>query len=91
MAQIIENPKGFKVLRISRSELIEHLGKYGAVGICDSCSATPQQGYYISVLNQWYCENCYKRFILNRRRYKEDEPYEEQNFLRMCSLFDPSK
>lgn len=35
MANIKDNKKGFKVIQISRKELVEELGQYGAMGICD--------------------------------------------------------
>ena len=37
MANIKDNKKGFKVIQISRKELVEELGQYGAIGICDYC------------------------------------------------------
>ena len=32
MANIKDNKKGFKVIQISRKELVEELGQYGAMG-----------------------------------------------------------
>ena len=55
MANIKDNKKGFKVIQISRKELVEELGQYGAIGICDYCNETASTGYYIAVLNQWFC------------------------------------
>ena len=40
--------KGFKVIQISRKELVEELGQYGAIGICDYCNETASTGYYIA-------------------------------------------
>jgi hypothetical protein len=40
MANIKDNKKGFKVIQISRKELVEELGQYGAIGICDYCNET---------------------------------------------------
>ena len=54
MANIKENKKGFKVIQVSRSELMDKLGLYGAMGVCDRCNETTSTGYYIAVLNQWF-------------------------------------
>ena len=47
MANIKDNKKGFKVIQISRKELVEELGQYGAIGICDYCNETASTGYSI--------------------------------------------
>ena len=54
MANIKDNKKGFKVIQVSRNELMDKLGQYGAMGICDRCNGTASTGYYIAVLNQWF-------------------------------------
>ena len=64
MANIKDNKKGFKVIQISRKELVEELGQYGAIGICDYCNETASTGYYIAVLNQWFCPNAIKHGII---------------------------
>ena len=56
MAKVYENKKGFKVIQATRGEMICALSEYGCVGICDSCgSSNCQDGFYIAVLNCWYC------------------------------------
>lgn len=87
MAKKIENKKGFLVLEISRDELIDKLGEYGSTGICDYCASTPKIGYYIAVLNQWYCPKCYEDFIRTGKRYEEDVPFERKNFDLYCQIF----
>ncbi len=66
MANIKDNKKGFKVIQISRKELVEELGQYGAIGICDYCNETASTGYYIAVLNQWFCPKCYQAWVSSR-------------------------
>lgn len=56
MANIKDNKKGFKVIQISRKELVEELGQYGAIGICDYCNETASTGYYIAVLNHLWID-----------------------------------
>lgn len=64
MANIKENKKGFKVIQVSRSELMDKLGLYGAMGVCDRCNGITSTGYYIAVLNQWFCPDCYQDGIM---------------------------
>lgn len=87
MAQIKDNKKGFKVIQISRSELVNKLGEYGGMGICDSCGKTAQTGYYIAVLNRWFCPHCYIEWNAYATYYDEDKKIEEKNFNYFKSLF----
>lgn len=88
MAQIIENPAGFKVIEISRSELVGKLGHMGAVGICDYCSAAPTNGFYVAVLDQWYCPECYNRFIQENQPEPDDDWFENIRFAWFKKLFN---
>ena len=44
MAKIVDNPKRFKVIELSRNEL----AKIGGIGICDRCNGTSNTGYYVA-------------------------------------------
>ena len=66
MANIKDNKKGFKVIQISRKELVEELGQYGAIGICDYCNETASTGYYIAVLNQWFLPEMLSSMVSSR-------------------------
>ena len=61
MARIVENPKGFKVIELSRLEIVHNI--WGSMGICDCCNETAPTGYYIAVLNQWFCPKCYAEWL----------------------------
>lgn len=87
MARIVENKKGFKVIQISRKELVEKLAKHWSIGICDYCNETASNGYYIAVLNSWYCPHCYIEWYNRAKYYKEDKNIEERNFDYFKSLF----
>lgn len=42
------------------------------IGICDFCNTPSSKGYYISVLNSWYCEDCYNEWVdRNFEKYKD--------------------
>lgn len=70
MAKIVDNPKRFKVIELSRNEL----AKIGGIGICDRCNGTSNTGYYVAVLNCWFCPKCYNEVRMRHSlpgRYKD--------------------
>lgn len=77
MAKVIENTKGFYVIEIPLVELNE---AFGGLGICDYCATASQMGYYIAVLNSWYCPQCYKKWLARAVRYPQDMDIEKRNF-----------
>lgn len=76
MAKLVENTKGFLILEMSAAETI----KCGGGGICDSCNDIEFTGYYIAVLNRWYCPKCYSEWIVRARRYESDNDIELRNY-----------
>lgn len=74
------NNKGFLVLEVSRERMLERLEKYGCQGICDSCICIPDKGYYVAVLNQWLCKDCFDEWYSDAVRYQEDIPIEKKNY-----------
>lgn len=88
MAKVVDNYKGFKVLEITRQEMMDKLTRYGCLGICDMCHRPTSVGYYVAVINQWMCKGCYNDFIKSIDRYEEDMKIENKNFNRFCNLFN---
>lgn len=78
MAEIVE-AKEFKVIKLSLIELQEVEGGY-SVGICDSCGKASFEGYYIAVLNCYYCPECFENWLQRAKYYPEDKPIEDKNF-----------
>ena len=74
-----KNEKGFKVIQLSYAEISRLTGNLDP--ICDRC-ANPKvsQGYYIAVLNQWFCKKCYNDWNKEARYYPEDAEIENRNF-----------
>lgn len=77
MAKIHQNDKGFKVIR---TESLTEALKLGSVAICDSCNKTSFTGFYIAVLDRWYCDECYAEWYRTAKRYEEDSAIEDRNF-----------
>ena len=80
MIQEVENIKGFKVLKVSRLRMLERLWKYGCIGICDFCAEIVDEGYYVAVLNQWLCQECYEDWMRTAINYPEDREIEQRNY-----------
>ncbi|MBR5835188.1 MAG: demethylase [Bacteroidales bacterium] len=76
----VENKQGFLVLEVSRAVIMGALANYGSTGICDSCAQSTDSGYYIAVLNQWFCPKCYEAWLSRAVRYVADVPIEERRF-----------
>lgn len=44
MAKVVDNYKKFKVLEITRQEMMDKLTRYGCLGICDMCNRPTSVG-----------------------------------------------
>lgn len=88
MAKVVDNYKKFKVLEITRQEMMDKLTRYGCLGICGMCNRPTSVGYYVAVIDLWMCEDCYNDFIKSFNRYEEDMRIENRNFDRFCNLFN---
>lgn len=80
MAQVIEHGK-FKLIKCTAEEVTEAFGSCPC--LCDWCGKPclpSETGVYIAVLNQWYCEECFQKWIKRTKWYAEDAPYENRNF-----------
>jgi hypothetical protein len=82
MAQRVECGK-FLVIKVSAAELCRAAC---SMGICDYCDKPHEDGYYIAVLNQWFCPKCYEEWKKDARYYPEDRPVEERNYLYYSKL-----
>lgn len=80
MAKQIEFGK-FLIIECTARELMNATGS--VVCNCDWCANTMlpyEKGYYISVLNQWYCEDCFNEWKETATWYPEDARIERKNF-----------
>lgn len=50
----------------------------GGVGVCDFCGTPSDRGYYIAVLNQWYCPKCYEEWKDSVPHWDPDDADVEQ-------------
>lgn len=86
MAEIIENKKGFKIVKVSISEI---QNGFGGLGICDFCCEMSEEfQFYIPVLNWCGCPKCYEDWCKKAKRYKSDIWFEDANFEVAKNLFN---
>lgn len=86
MAKIVKNDKGFKVISLSTEDAASiGFGLYGSGAcVCMHCNKDCLSGdiYYIAVLNDTMCKDCYEEWLKDAVKYADEAPYEEQNFNR---------
>lgn len=85
MAHKHENEKGFSVIR---TETLSEALRLGGIAICDWCNKSSYTGYYVAVLNHWYCDECFNDWYKRAKRYPEDIRIEERNYQRTSQLFN---
>lgn len=80
MAKQVEQGK-FLVIECTAGELMNAVGT--DLCMCDWCNKgclPSDKGYYIAVLNQWYCEKCYTEWAESAVWYPEDADVQHKNF-----------
>lgn len=87
MARVVNNSKDFRILEVSRMELMYRMARFGTAGVCDVCMDTPETGYYVAVLNEWICRDCLEEFLRGAVHYEDDRDIEERNFRFYCKIF----
>lgn len=82
MARIVENNKGFKVIVINNIEASQlEFGSPIQVCLCTFCNnIIKDEIYYIPMLNDCMCKDCYNEWLKNAVYYKEDAEFEERYF-----------
>jgi len=83
MAKQIIHSSGFLILEMSDQEIMQ-IGP----GFCDSCIEKPTTGFYIAVLNSYYCKTCFQEWQTRAIRYEEDLSFELKMYNRMVKRFE---
>lgn len=84
MASIIRNKKGFLVIK---TNIVEMAATMDSPGICDHCNKMAVNGYLVSVLNHYLCEDCYKEWMGYAENYPEDQHIERKNMDMYIRMF----
>lgn len=80
MAKIKKNKKNFLVIEMTTIEALSIWSEFGGGGICDTCNEFPEKGFYVAVLNQYICPQCFAEWIKKAKNYKDDRSFEKLHF-----------
>lgn len=63
----------------------EYVGCTGKWSLCDLCgeAVSEEDGYYIALIDSWYCKTCLEAYLKGAKRYKSDMEKEQKNFVDM--------
>lgn len=96
MAKKAINDKGFLVIEMSDIEaLLEcgfgyHCDVYSEL-ICDTCNKLlndEKRVFYVAVLNEVLCEDCYIDWVANATRYKEYIDFETEIYNKYAAILN---
>jgi hypothetical protein len=91
MATTVENAKNFKVLKMTSSECKSlHWGVSEGI-ICTHCNniISDKTGiYYICVLHDTMCKECYEEWLEGATHYPEDMNYEDRVYRRVTKALE---
>lgn len=79
MIKKLTNEKGFVIYKVTTSDYIILKAYNSLGGICDSCNAGINSGYYIPVMHYFMCKDCYLTWKEKAIYYDEDTEYEKMN------------
>lgn len=85
MAIQIENDKGFLIIKASKIEAIAVKDFDGMR--CELCDNDCEAGYFIPVINSYYCQTCFDAWYKSATRYKSDIPEETRRFNDLVAAF----
>ena len=76
------NSERFLIIRMSWREYVAATDTWGWCDLCgtNDFSDNGGEGYYIAVINQWYCWRCAQQYFLSATHYEVDKEKERQNF-----------
>ena len=71
MATQVKNKKGFLIIKMSWREYVAATDTFGFCSCCGTQSF-PEDGYYVAMVNDWYCKTCYDAYISGATHFKVD-------------------
>ena len=83
--KIFTTDNGHTILEVGCKEM---KNACNSLCICDFCGeqqTCDSTGFYIPVLNKWYCKKCYAIWEADCKYYPEDEGIAERNYIRMTN------
>lgn len=96
MAKKVIGKNGHLCIEMTMTEAIDKCGfgiPFDREGFCDNCNVILFEGqnepvYYIAVLNELFCKDCFDDYIENSPYYEEDKIYEKNNYNRYAKILN---
>lgn len=84
MAKKWENDKNLLVIKMSWREYVAITDSFG---LCDCCGTQDfsDGGYYVALVDDWYCSHCYNLYMSGAQRFSVDLEKERQNYNRVVN------
>ena len=87
MAKQVIGKNGHLCIEMTISEAL-HKCRFGVLvlelGVCDNCNTqlvnNEEPVYYIAVLNELFCKDCFDDYIENAPYYEEDKDFEIEHY-----------
>lgn len=82
MANKYENEKRFLIYKMSWREYVAATESWG---LCDCCGEADFDtgGYYVALIDSWFCQKCFDAYISGAKRYSVDLEKERNNWNKM--------
>lgn len=74
-----KNTKYFLVIKMSWREYVAITDSFG---LCDCCGTDDfdKDGYYVAVVDSWYCETCFDAYYESAKHFSVDAIKERANY-----------
>lgn len=82
MARLLENKKGFKIIKLTWRETVCITDSWGLSDCCGQ-NSSEEPLFYIAVLDRYFCECCMNAWLSGATRYKSDIEKEQYNFVKV--------
>lgn len=82
MAKLWQNDKQLKIIKMSWKEYVASTDSWGLCSCCGNNSAE-EPLYYIALVGDAYCPDCFDEYYRGAKRYKSDLEKEQKNYIEM--------
>ena len=82
MATLWQNDKQLKIIKMTWREYVAVSDGWGLCSCCGNNSAE-EPLYYVALVGDIYCPDCFDAYYSGAKRYKSDIEREQENFIKV--------
>lgn len=82
MAKLWQNDKQLKIIKMTWREYVAVSDSWGLCSCCGNNSAE-EPLYYVALVGDIYCPDCFDAYYSGAKRYKSDIEREQENFIKV--------